>query len=101
MINKINILINYKFDIFIEYFTNKLNDDGDYYNFLLNSIGNPFLKGQSIANIFKKILAKRSNTVPTIDTTHLTASSNTHVMYKSHSFHIQEKPWNQNRLPLH
>ena len=37
-INTLNILINYKFDIFIDYFTKKISDDGDYYYFLLNSI---------------------------------------------------------------
>ena len=38
IINKINNLVNYKFDIFIDYYTTKLKDDGAYYSFLLDLI---------------------------------------------------------------
>ena len=59
VINKINILVNDKLDIFIDYYSNKLNYDFEYYMFLLDQIevlGNS--SKQSIINLFSKVPKK-------------------------------------------
>ena len=57
--DKINALINDKFNIFINYFINKLDYDFEYYSFLLDEmdeLGNSSKK--SIINLFSKIPKK-------------------------------------------
>ena len=64
IINRINILVNYKFNIFIDYSMNKLRDDGDYYAFLLNSIdklGNS--SKTAIINLFTNIPKKLNESI--------------------------------------
>ena len=63
-INKINILVNYKFDIFIDYFTKKLSNDAEYYLFLLDSIselGNS--SKTAIINLFSNIPHKLNESI--------------------------------------
>ena len=62
--DKINALITNKFNLFINYFSNNLNNDFEYYSFLLNKIeelGNSSKK--SIINLFSKIPKKLNESI--------------------------------------
>ena len=63
-INNINYLMNYKLDIFMDYFTNKLKDEGDYYLFLLDSIDEIGNSSQlAIINLFSNLPQKLNDTI--------------------------------------
>ena len=63
-INAINILINDKINIFIDYFSNKINNDYEYYSLLLDQIdelGNS--TKLSIINLFTQIPKKLNESI--------------------------------------
>ena len=64
IINKINNLLYNKFDIFIDYYMNKIRDDSEYFSFLLDSIeeiGNS--SKSAIINLYSNIPKKLNETI--------------------------------------
>ena len=64
IINKINNLLSNKFDIFIDYYMNKIRDDSEYFSFLLDSIeeiGNS--SKSAIINLYSNIPKKLNETI--------------------------------------
>ena len=62
--NKINFIINDKLDVFINYFSNKLKNDFEYYKLLLNQIEELGLSSKSaIKNLFTKIPKKLNESI--------------------------------------